>query len=127
MQAVILALLMGGRTLLAAFFVGSMLLAGNEALADAKKNGVPTKLVPQPKAEVPKAPPPVVAAPPKKPQCVWVRRTVVTESPGQAVYVPGVAANICGCCGPSTLWMPGVFASVPSSETVTTSLEEVCQ
>lgn len=129
MQAFVLAILMrGGWKLLSAFLVGSMLLAGNDAVADAKK-GVPTKLVPQKPAAAPPALPdtPVATPAPKAPRCVWVRRTVVTEVPGQSAYVPGIAASVCGCCGNTQLWMPGVFAAVPSSETVTTSFEEFCQ
>lgn len=128
MQAIILAILMGGRTWCAAFFVGSMLLAGN-AMADAKK-GVPTKLVPPTRVELPPAPPvtPVVLSPPKPPlKCEWVPQTVVTQTPGHSVFLSGITASVCGCCGPSFISTPAIFATAPGSETVTVSYVQVCQ
>ncbi len=127
MQAIILAILMGGRKTLAAFFVGSLLLAGN-AVADAKK-GVPTKLerlTPTPVA-APPVPVPVVVEIPKEPTCVWVPRSTATYSPGTSVLTQGILASVCGCCGPTQIWAPGIFAHVPGTETVTISYEKVCK
>jgi hypothetical protein len=124
MKAFILVLLMGGRKLLVAAFVCSMLLAGGEAMADAKK-GVPTKLVPQPKAEVPKAPSPTASEPPPvtKVKCEWVEVSSVTFT---APRTYGTSAQLVPICGGFTS-LGGASSTVGGDTFHTMTLQQVCK
>lgn len=126
MQAIVQTILMGGRKFLTAFFVGSLLLAGN-AVADAKK-GVPTKLEPPKRVEVPQAPPaapPKVAAPPQVTRKCWPvnQSSAMPVEGGQ--YLPSLYLQSC-CPGCGPLHVSSLF--IQPSGGMTSQLQyEICE
>lgn len=90
--------------------------------------GVPTELAPLKKEEVKTPPVAAVVVPEKKvPQCFTVQSSSVSYSQGFAVNVPGMLVNICNCCGSQSVWLPGVFVSVPGVATENFTSQEICR
>jgi hypothetical protein len=84
----------------------------------------PTPPPPAPPVVLPPPPPKVVEAPPvQQLRCSTLPRRYIVPSGGETVYIPGLAVEVCRGHVP----IPDIFVSIPSSVTVVTRDEPVCQ
>lgn len=60
--------------------------------------------------------------PPPEKKCELVLRRYIVPTPGQNIFIPGLSVEACN----GTVAIPATFASIPSSVSVTSRVEEVC-
>jgi hypothetical protein len=61
--------------------------------------------------------------PPPEKKCDLVLRRYIVPTPGQSIFIPGLSVEACN----GTVAIPAAFASIPSSVSVTSRVEEVCE